>query len=771
MKYPAVTVSLWYVAGILLAWQLAFPLFLLFGICFFLIIAALAQEKRRPYLLALLLLFAGWTNFTSRMAILSPDDLRLMTNDSSEWIVLRGVLVETPWERIQEFNNRSRIRTIATLDVEALSRKDKWFSTSGRVIVSTAGSLPDIYFHGKRVEIRGVLRPPAGPMAEGLFDYAQYLKWTGIYHQLMVESVEDWSLLEGGASRMPLEDRFCNWAKEVLGRDIPDEDVSLRLVWAMALGWKTALTQSVSTPFIQTGTMHVFAISGMHIALLAFILISLLRVLRVPRAGSALLVVPVIWFYTAATGWQASAIRSALMMTVVLGGWILNRPGNLLNSLAISGFIILIWEPQQLFEASFQLSFFVVLSLALLTPPLEKVRDYWLSPDPLQAASLIPKWKQWAKVPVHWLLTSVATSLAAWVGSMPIIVNYFHTISPSSLVANLVVIPLSTMGLMCHLGSLVCGDLLKPLTILFNHAGWFFMWLMVAICNWLSSVRGAYFYVRPLSPSETLLFYMIASLLFLGWSWSKKARWTCGGVALIAAALVGLEQMSQWGHHRISMLALSSGQAIYIDSPGKNHDLLVDCGHIHGVELLTHDFLAAQGVNRLNAILLTHGDAQHIGGYEKLADSFQVRRLFINPTKTRSPFIGRILERAHQDHVEVQAVQYGNRLLEQWEVLHPGEADRFSKADDMAIVLRGHIHGIRVLLLSDLGERGQKELLNRCPDIQAEILIAGIASDGRSLLNPLLDKIQPKIIILCTGKPPKKGGDGIKTTSRSKTGC
>ncbi|MFO1501563.1 MAG: ComEC/Rec2 family competence protein [Verrucomicrobiota bacterium] len=159
----------------------------------------------------------------------------------------------------------------------------------------------------------------------------------------------------------------------------------------------------------------------LHIALIAGILVSVLRVLRVPRAAAGFIVIPLIWFYTAATGWQASAIRSTIMMTVVIAGWALERPSDLINSLAATGLIILIWQPTQLFQASFQLSFFVVLSIALIVPPLEKVRQKLLAPDPLLPPELRPRWKRWLDWPIRVVTTSLATSVAAWLGSMPLL--------------------------------------------------------------------------------------------------------------------------------------------------------------------------------------------------------------------------------------------------------------------------------------------------------------------------------------------------------------
>src|SRR5207247_8918344 len=96
----------------------------------------------------------------------------------------------------------------------------------------------------------------------------------------------------------------------------------------------------------------------------------LLRAFGLTRATCGLLILPLIWFYTGLTGWPASAIRASIMLTVVVVGWALKRPSDLINSLFAAALIILIWQPQQLFQAGFQLSFFVVLCIILTLPAL-----------------------------------------------------------------------------------------------------------------------------------------------------------------------------------------------------------------------------------------------------------------------------------------------------------------------------------------------------------------------------------------------------------------
>src|SRR5260370_36787618 len=128
-------------------------------------------------------------------------------------------------------------------------------------------------------------------------------------------------------------------------------------------------------------------------------------------------------------------------MTVIIGGWSLKRPSNLLNSLATAAFIILVWDPQQLFQASFQLSFFVVLSLALFTPALERVRRRLFQRDPLVPADLRPRRQRSVDPALRHVTAILVTSLSARLGCLPLAAFYFHFFTPVSLLAHLIVLP------------------------------------------------------------------------------------------------------------------------------------------------------------------------------------------------------------------------------------------------------------------------------------------------------------------------------------------
>lgn len=753
MKRPLLPVALVYVGGLLLAEAIQPSLLFLFSLAFALLCLSLGRARARGFLIWPLLIVVGWTNLVSRTTVVSPNDLRIVAAPEAALVTVRGTLAETPSLRVYGRGELEAFRTLAHLRVAALSRGETWQPAVGDVMVSTKGDLPGQFFAGREVEITGVLTRPPLPQVPGLFDYRNHLARQGIYFQLKADSTNDWRAVETTTNGPPFTDRFLTWAQSTLARGLPEQDEPLRLLWAMALGWKTALTGEVNEPFMKSGTMHIFAISGLHIALIAGILVSLLRVLRVPRGWCGLVVIPLIWFYTAATGWQPSAIRSTVMMTVIIGGWSLRRPTDLLNSLAAAAFLILLWEPQQLFQASFQLSFFVVLSIALFMPPLEKLRDRLLAGDPLLASEVMTTWQRVWRSILRGLSASLVTSLAAWLGSLPLTAYYFHLFSPVTLLANLVIVPLSSFALMCNLGSLICGAWLPWATELFNHGGWFWMLSMVKLSRWATELPGAYFYVPAPSAFTFVIYFALLIGTMSGWLWQTERRGRTAVAMILIAGFYGWQWFATRNDVELTILPLSGGHAEYLNAAGRSSDWLMDCGNTNSVEFVTRPFLRAKGVNHLPRLLLTHGDLKHIGGAELLVAEFNCHDIFASSFRFRSGAYRRVFANLQREPYHLRTLHRGDQAGP-WHILHPTAADESTQADDGALVRQGEFHGVRILLLSDLGRAGQNLLLDRTNDLRADIVVSGIPTQTEPLSEALLDAIHPRVIIIADAELP-----------------
>ncbi len=752
MKRPLLIPGLLYVAGILLGRLLSVPLLPLLAASLTLAIAALSWSRLRPWLLYALVLLAGWTNFTRHITVLSPHDLRNVLREPFQIVTIRGRLCDTPSLRVYQLGEKESWRTLAQVEVTALCpNRQNWQPATGRMAVTTPGTLTN-FVGGQIVEVTGVAGPPRGAEAEGTFDYRAYLRLLGIYYSLQAASEEDWQSVSSPRAP-PLADRFRTWACQALARGLPVEDESLRLEWALTLGWKTALTEEVSEPFVRAATYHIFAVDGLRMAIIFGIFFGLFRAVCVPRAVCGVLLLPLIWFYVSLTGWPASAIRATVMLTVVIFGWVLKRPTELVNSLFLAALLILTWQPQQLFQAGFQLSFFVVLCIILILRPLREATHRLFAPDPLLPVDLRRQWPPLVRVPARFVGDVLLTSFAAWVGSLPLVAYYFHIVTPVSTPANLVAVPLCALVLMSNLASLLLVGWFPAAAELFNHAGWFWMECIRVSSVWFANWPKAYFYVPAPSLFTSGLYYFILLAAATGWLFQSKLRvWKLAGVGVLLLCWCG-QCWRECSVTRLTILPGGGGAAIYYAPPGAGNDLLIDCGTTNAVQHLTKAFLRAQGLNRLPALALTHGDLHHVGGAEMVAGLFSAQQVCFSPVRFRSTAYRRTLEAFNRTPEQVRVVSRGDHLGP-WTVLHPEPDDRFSQADDNALVCVATIRGTRVLLLSDLGHPGQNALLERIPDLRADIVVTGLPTQTEAVSDALLEAVQPKLIIVADAEFP-----------------
>ncbi len=751
MKRPLLPVALAYVSGILVAGMVTAPLPAIFCAAFLLLVAALTCRSLRPALLYPLLLLAGWANALLHSSVLSPVDLRRVVATTTVLATVRGHLLETPGLRVYRRTDQPAWRTQARLDVSAICpARGTWQAATGCIAVTTPVSLTN-FFSGQSVEITGVLAPPKTAMAEGMFDYREYLRRQGIYYQLQAESERDWRVLASPA--LPLADRFSAWARRALALGLPAEDESLRLEWALALGWKTALTEEASEPFVRAATYHIFAVDGLRMAIVFGIFFYALRAIGLPRAFCGAVLIPLIWFYVALTGWPASAIRATVMLTVIIVGWILKRPSDPMNSLFAAALIILVWEPQQLFQAGFQLSFFVVLALILTIPPLFDVIRKLTAPDPLLPAQLHRRWHPAVGIPARYIGDITVTSFAAWIGSIPVVAYYFNILTPVSTPANIIAVPVCVLVLISNLISLVLAAWIPAAAELFNQAGWFCMECIRVTSIWFAKWPAAYCYTPAPGLHTICVYYAVLLALVSGWALRPKHR-TARLVALSALVLLWAgDACLRWPVTTLSILPVHGGTAIYCDGLGHKHDLLIDVGSSNSVQFITKPFLRARGVNGSPPLLLTHGDLHHLGGVEPFRDIFAMPHIYTSPVRFRSAPCRRILGRLNQVPGLIQQISQKD-VIADWTVLHPSADDRFTRADDGAVVLKGTLDTTRVLLLSDLGRTGQKALLERTADLRAEIVVAGLPAADEPLGPELIQAIQPKLIIISDSELP-----------------
>jgi competence protein ComEC len=483
-----------------------------------------------------------------------------------------------------------------------------------------------------------------------------------------------------------------------------------------------------------------------------FLCFVMVRGFGVSRGVGGMVVLGIVWFYTAATGLQSSAVRSALMATVFILSWLLRRPGELLNTLAAGAVLILVVQPEQLFQASFQLSFSVVLVIGLMTSLLAnypnwslELRRKILRLDPLLPYEFVPRWKKAAGWVMGFVFADLAVSVASWIGSLPLTAYYFNTVTPVSLVANLVAVPLSSVSL----GATVVSILFWPLAPISNYVAWLFMTWTIAVVKFFGAFSWGYFYVPRPNGIFIAAYAAAVAVLFIprlrvGFRKVSSAL----GIAVLSVFWLG----SVYGGKPLATLTVlpCAGTPVLVE---EKRTLLIDTSSERDADYMVKRFLRAKGFGSVDGVVLTHGDAQVVGGFEMVREEFNPHKVFTSAVKMRSPGYRRaIAELEKSDRWKIIAA--GDEV-DGWSVLNPPRMERgFARADDNAVVLRKRIRDWTFLHLSELGANGQKKLLASGAELKADVVIAGMPEHGEPLMDELLEKILPKVVVLGTAEYP-----------------
>lgn len=295
---------------------------------------------------------------------------------------------------------------------------------------------------------------------------------------------------------------------------------------AMVLGLQRELSEEQQVWFTQTGTLHLFSISGMHIGVIAMALHGLLMACRLrPWAIFGLLVV-LLWLYVDVTGRAPSALRAFLMVFLVEIAFVLRLPRSTVSAWVASAWIVLVFDPMQLFSASFQMSYGIVGALLLLGLPLgEAWNRRWIPFRSLPPSAW--SWRhRWVAVGLASSLNTAALGLSTLLLSALTGVLYFGLLTPGALVANLVAIPLASIAILAGLASLVSGLLgATHLSLVFNHGAALVLWLVERLLAWFSDQPGVHLAASFSTPAVGFVALTgLIGLLLVGFhfGWSRR---------------------------------------------------------------------------------------------------------------------------------------------------------------------------------------------------------------------------------------------------------
>jgi competence protein ComEC len=487
------------------------------------------------------------------------------------------------------------------------------------------------------------------------------------------------------------------------------------LLQALAIGDRSGLNKSDRRAFQRSGLAHLLAVSGLHMSvavglLYGFFFLILGFSARVAHSvgiarGAAMLTMPCLGLYTMLVGAAPSAMRAALMLGSLLFARMLRRSFDPWSALGFALLVMLTWDPNSLGDVSMQLSFAAVIALFRIYPALKRKLG-------LQTRDQHPWWHSLWRKPLDLGLVSLAASI----GTAPLVARHFHWVSVAGLGANIIATPLASclivpFALFGSLLAQVSETLAAPLLMLADLGAA----QLIDIASWTAQVPGSGFYIVQPSVTECLLFYFCS----IGFSIEGTKR----GRRLVWLALVALIALSSFLQLRrtlsdellISFLPVGQGDAIVIELP-KGKTVLIDTGPSYqdssAADRIIGPFLRYRRITKLDAVFLTHSDNDHAGGLANLLDQFPVGTIYWNGnSKTGDSEILKLL----RNHVSTSSLSSGQSIAfgrSQFEVLHPSvpksvAQEKHWARNDLSLVLRLDFGEQRFLFTGDIEARAE----------------------------------------------------------------
>ncbi|MFH1855670.1 MAG: DNA internalization-related competence protein ComEC/Rec2 [Candidatus Omnitrophota bacterium] len=512
------------------------------------------------------------------------------------------------------------------------------------------------------------------------------------------------------------------------------------------LGLRKNFPPEIENIFVKTGTMHLLAISGLHVGLVLLVLVFLLKTVHVPRKARFFILILFLLLYIPFTGSKVPVIRASVMAIVLLTGFILERESDVLNSLGIAALGILLFAPTQIFSAGFQLSFICLLAIIWLSPPIQKFFD-----------SLTPPAASKNKI-LFWVKSSVAVSLAAWIGTLPIIVYYFNNVSCLTILANLVAIPLLFLIIIFS-----CAFLLLPgfLAVVFGGITAWMTGLLLDYLGFLSRAPFGFYKMAPPSPIVIMVFYVLLILVFYSRVFRIRIFYPLTAALLVLNFCVWPRAFERRPEEiKINFFDVGFADSALIETPDGRH-ILIDGGSFYGNcgENIIAPYLWSRNIKTLDAVILSHPEADHFGGLIFIMDNFTVKAFFDNDQRNDNFLCDEVYAVLYNKKIQRYAISEGEAIrgFEDVEIMvfNPPLEKITGTARDLnnnSVVVKISYKDFSVIFPGDIQAPGLRNLMRYNDNLKADVIkMPHHGLENSAELSMALDFISPSLAVISAG--------------------
>ena len=763
---PALYFLIPYLLGIIVGRWVSIPLLWLWLSVLLCLIGSIVTRQRRHYLCYGLLHLAIFAGGMLRLETASHSPIPSHFYDQP--ISFSGTTTYQP-ERGEAWD-----ACYATGELQLLS--DPTQQVSAKFLIRFQKLVPLRY--GRQITLTGVLRQPQGRRNPGGFDYRAYLA-----RQAVVGIIDAKGLLRIDEQGGFLPGRWIEALRIRTERVIDtiytesgavEPSLHAQLLKGILLGKRSDLPTETLDIFRNSGTFHVLAVSGLHVGLVAMFCYFGFGCFRLPQKVLCLLTILSVLIYASLIGFRPSVFRASLMAILFLFATLIDRDADLFNLLAFAALVLLLLNPQQVWDVGFQLSFVAVVSIVYFVPKMENLlRRLWENESDPTSQGSVSVLTRFRNAAVKWLVLSSLVTLAAQIGTTPLIAYHFFRAYPLGFIVGPFAVGLVSLIVAVGMVSVCVGFIWLPLAkliALLNHA-------IISIFLALIGAFGQTWGVVKVTPPTFGLFVLYIGL-FLGiahWRYVYK-QWR-------VASLIGLSVLAIWVwdtafHERgklleVVTLDVGQGDAAFVRFPD-NRTLLIDGGIQRSYydekkqkrvdydvgKRVIEPYLNFQGVRKLDMVVLTHPDVDHGGGLGYILENFEVGRVLgISDMPLNSETHRRLHAIVNANNIPY-AFPFAGKLeltpTATLKLLHPIDAASTNLLDqdknDDSLVIKLTYREVDILFTGDIGKQAEARLIASGEDLRSEILKVPHHGSSTSSSAQFIDAVQPRYAIFSLGQ-------------------
>lgn len=588
------------------------------------------------------------------------------------------------------------------------------------------------YPPGSSVTVSGELAVPQGQRNPGGFNEQQWLCSKKVTYKLLADTV---LFTEPPTGIWQLSLQAHHFMEQTVVASLSEQEAATAL--ALLLGEKQLLDQEFYRLTQRMGIAHIFAVSGLHVGFAGSLFLVLFKLCGWERSWLSFILLFVgLSFYCILTGLPPSALRAATMILLAALGLRLQRPIASIDFLAAAAMFVLLENPFLLWTAGFQLSFGVTLSLLLFAAPLQQTLSW---------------------IPWPWLRSGISVAIAADIGSLPLSAWHFYTVSLLAPVFNLILVPVVSILVPVLLISFLLVIVFPAGHTLFFFPAHCFLQVVLQGTKWLQQILGSgqWYVGRPgfLALSCYLCF------CFIFWRILKRRETIYHKEQFCALGLLLLAIWFGMPHSPTAdtLLYLDTGQGSCAVLRTKAGETVIFDGGAQQRELAS--CLAWYGVNRVKAIVLSHGDTDHITGVTQVLENVSVEHLLLEKQQMKRETVVPLLTAAQKQGTDVRAIGHAATLrLKQGQIVLRVHQDgtENNNSSELTAILRND-YGI-VAFPGDLSVQGVQNMIQAEPRIDVwTVPHHGSRNSANEELYQQLQQKGVRLAVISAGKENRYG--------------